>query len=52
MNYLTDKQYLKWKRRRAWQRLGHAFFDAMALIIVLMAGWYVLLIVLIDAMPR
>lgn len=51
MDWLTDKQFIAWKRRNALRRLAYEAMIAVATITLIMAGWYVLLVVFIDAIP-
>jgi hypothetical protein len=49
MDWLTDKQFIAWKRRNALRRLAYEVMVAVATITLIMAGWYVLMIVFVDS---
>jgi len=51
MDWLTDKQFLAWKRRNALRRLAYESMVAAVTMALIMAGWYVLMVVFIDAIP-
>lgn len=49
MDWLTDKQFLAWKRRNALRRLAREAMIAAVTMALIMAGWYVLMVVFVDS---